>query len=380
VVRYARAVLEPGARLAGWVIEQRLCAGGTSVVYGARDAEDSSAVALEVLAPTLVKMPERRARVLAEATKAKALEHPNVARVLAAGVEDGHVYVVTELVNGRTLRSVIDEGRLPASRALDIASAVVDGVGAAHALGVVHGDLEPENIMLGDADHVTVLGVGVVKPDVGSALSQTVPGDAAGDSGLGVLGTPGYMAPEQARGEHLDARTDVFAVGVLLYEMITGVRPFQGRTALAVLTATVDDDPAPVSSHVPGTPKVVETVLVRCLAKDPKDRYASAEELSLAIRAAVREVSAHELATTMAIKTPLPALVALPASVEHERPSPSPEVVPPTPSRRARLPWLLLAVITLVFMLIGYFVANAFKSRRAEDAPPPAGARGSPAR
>jgi serine/threonine protein kinase len=262
--------LVPGARLAHFVVSRRLGAGGMGVVYEALDETLGRKVAVKVLTPELVGSAERRRRFLREARSAAAMSHPNIATVYEIDEADGQVFIVMELVPGESLRDAMAPGRLPISRALDIAHGMAEAAEHAHAAGVVHRDLKPENVMVLSEDRVKVLDFGIAKPDDDLGTANTLPANAPITEEGRVIGTPGYMAPEQARGAAVDARTDVFAIGVVLYEMVTGTRPFVGSSSLDVMVATSRDDPPPVSSHNPGAPPIVETIVRRCLAKGPR--------------------------------------------------------------------------------------------------------------
>ena len=355
--------LVPGARLAHFVVSRRLGAGGMGVVYEALDETLGRKVAVKVLTPELVGSAERRKRFLREARSAAAMSHPNIATVHEIDEADGQVFIVMELVPGQSLRDAMAPGRLPISRALDIAHGMAEAAEHAHAAGVVHRDLKPENVMVLSEDRVKVLDFGIAKPDDDLGTANTLPANAPITEEGRVIGTPGYMAPEQARGAAVDARTDVFAIGVVLYEMVTGTRPFVGSSSLDVMVATSRDDPPPVSSHNPGAPPIVETIVRRCLAKAPEARYQSAGELGRALAAASREVSAHEMATTQAMPTPFPSTQQRPASPTTTAAAVVPAPPAAQPSRRGALLALVVA-----FAVVGYAGSKAVRHKRARAA------------
>ena len=260
------------------------------VVYEALDETLGRKVAVKLLAPELVGSEERRQRFLREARSAAAISHPNVATVHEIDEVAGQVFIVMELVPGQNLREVMAQGRMSVSHALEIALGIARAAGHAHAAGVIHRDLKPENVMVLPDERVKVLDFGVAKLDVDIESANTLPAGGAITEEGRVLGTPGYMAPEQARGEPVDARSDVFSIGVVLYEMVAGARPFQGKSSMDVIVATTRDDPLPVSRHNPGAPPIVESIVRRCLAKDPAERFSGADELSRTLEAAAREV------------------------------------------------------------------------------------------
>lgn len=369
-MRYNRPVLAPGARLAHFVIQRQLGAGGMGVVYEAVDETLGRKVAVKVLPPELVGSAERRARFLREARSAAAMSHPNIATVFEIDEADGQVFIVMELVPGESLRDLLANGRLPFSRALDIALGVTQAAAHAHAAGVVHRDLKPENVMVLPGDQVKVLDFGVAKPDVDAALANTLPAGGAITEEGRVLGTPGYMAPEQARGELVTARSDIFSIGVVLYEMVTGARPFQGSSSMDVLAATTRDEPPPVSSHIPGAPPVIEKLVRRCLAKEPSARFTNAAELGSALEAAAREVSAHELATTQAMPTPFPSSPPRPASAPSTTAATALPATAPEPTAAPRRSVVALVLVALVFAGLSFGASKAIQGKRARARPP----------
>jgi serine/threonine-protein kinase len=265
-------------------IEAVLGEGGMGIVYRAEHTHLRKPYALKVLLPAVWSMPEVVARFEREAIAAGNIQSPHVAAATDFGrLEDGSFFLVMEYVKGRTLRAVLEAGALQPVRALRILQGIVDGLGAAHARGIIHRDLKPENVMLlerdDDPDFVKVLDFGVAKVDVGRSSAPGIPLTRAG----AILGTPEYMSPEQALGEAVDTRSDLYSAGVILFEMLTGKCPFGGGP-LSVLRAHI-------MSEVPELPPaVLESVddrvsplLRRLLAKSPDDRYATAAELIAAL-------------------------------------------------------------------------------------------------
>jgi serine/threonine-protein kinase len=260
--------------------------GGMGVVYRAHDETLRRDVALKLL-PEAEEIGERRQRFLREARAAAAIAHANVAGVHQVGESDGRVYIAMELIEGKSLRKTLDEGRLDVATALDIASQIARGLGAAHARGLVHRDLKPENVMITPAGVVKLLDFGLAKsagersPD---AAASALPLETLVTAEAGrILGTPAYMSPEQATGEALDTRSDVFAFGVVLYEMLAGVRPFTGNNTNALLIAIARDAQTPLREHLPGIDARIDALVTRCLAKAREDRYANGDELAAAL-------------------------------------------------------------------------------------------------
>jgi len=260
-------------RLAHFQIVERIGAGGMGIVYRASDEKLDRVVALKVLPSGFETDPVRRGRFLREARSAAAVTHPNVATVYEVGESGGRVFIAMELVEGRPLRALLGDRPLHVHRALAIASQIAAGVSKAHAAGIVHRDLKPDNVIVGAEDQLKVLDFGLAKrPQAKSELITQSSEDL-------VLGTPAYMSPEQARGEELGPPADLFAVGVILYEMLTGRRPFAGRTTGQILAAVERDTPVTPSSLNPQVPAALDRIVTRCLAKDPAERYADAAAL-----------------------------------------------------------------------------------------------------
>ena len=254
-------------------IGPRIGRGGMGVVYRATDTKLRRTVAVKVLPSELVADAERRRRFLREARLAAATPHPNIAAVYEVGEIDGRVFLVMELVSGRTLRARIDEGHLEPGEAVRVATGIALGLARAHEAGIVHRDLKPENVMLGDNEDgsVKILDFGIAKLN-----DAPLSGDGATVSAVTtqegkLLGTPAYMSPEQAKGHKVSEKSDVFSLGVVLYEMVTGARPFNGETAMEVLIAIDRDTPIP-PSKLTAVPNALERAIARCLEKDPAKR------------------------------------------------------------------------------------------------------------
>ncbi len=287
-------------------ITAKLGEGGMGVVYAARDPRLRRTVALKVLRPERSDDDEHRRRLIQEARAAAAVAHPNIAVVHEVGEAEGRVYVAMELCAGRSLRRVLEEGRLPPARAIGVARQIAAGLACAHAAGIVHRDLKPENVMVADDGTVKILDFGLarrVATDGGDG--ETV--SHVTEEGR-VLGTPAYMSPEQARGGAVDRRSDVFSFGVVLYEMIAGARPFGGAATMDVLVALSRDEPSPPSDLAPGIPAALDRLVMDCLAKVPSLRPADGRALVDRIAAIDEEAPRADAPTPSAeAATPAPA-------------------------------------------------------------------------
>ncbi|HTR01753.1 MAG TPA: protein kinase, partial [Thermoanaerobaculia bacterium] len=282
--------LAAGSRLGPYEVLSPLGAGGMGEVYRARDARLGRDVALKVLPRGLAADTERLARFEQEARSASALNHPNIVTIYEIGCEDGVSYIAMELVEGDTVGELVASGPLPARRVLQIALQIAEGLAKAHAAGIVHRDLKPENLMVSRDGFVKILDFGLAKlatekrEDMTSA--PTMGGPKTG-SGV-ILGTIAYMSPEQASGASVDFRSDQFAFGSVLYEMVTGRRPFRAATSAETLTAIIREEPTPIGSLDARVPAPLCWIVERCLAKDPEGRYESTRDLARDI-ANVRE-------------------------------------------------------------------------------------------
>ena len=259
-----------------------LGAGGMGQVYRAHDERLQRDVAIKVLPPDRLADAAATARMVRESRLVAALEHPSVITIHDVGEEDGQFYLVTELIEGETLRARLQRGALPLREALDFATAIAAALGAAHARGVVHRDLKPENVMITATGAVKVLDFGVAKfvapPDSATEVAQTQLTNQGG-----IVGTPAYMAPEQLEGRDLDHRADQFAFGVLVYEMLAGFRPFGGATMAQMSASILRDEPRHLSTVRADVPVPLARIVTRCLAKDPGRRYDSTTDLAHAI-------------------------------------------------------------------------------------------------
>ena len=274
------ARIGPGTRMGPYEVLSILGAGGMGEVWRARDSVLRREAAVKVLPAEEAGDRMRNERLLREARAASALNHPNIVTVYGAGEQDGRLYVASEIVEGSTLREAMSTGALPPLRAVDIARQVLAGLVCAHNAGIVHRDLKPENLMLTADGRVKILDFGLAKPSADS------PPEAADTSLTGkgsVLGTTAYMSPEQARGERVDGRSDLFAVGVILYEMLSGRHPFRRGTPIDTASAILREPPPPLPADGPAIPGLVRDVVARALAKERGGRFRDASAMTTAL-------------------------------------------------------------------------------------------------
>jgi serine/threonine protein kinase len=268
----ARGIAE-GTYVSHYRVLSRIGAGGMGEVYRAEDTQLGRIVAVKLLPESLTDNPQLRARFLREARLASALDHPNICEIHEVGRTDGRLFIAMRYVEGPTLKQLVGSGPLEPDRLLSIAVRTADAIAAAHRQGIVHRDVKSSNIVVTASGEPVVLDFGLAKLIDGraSASALTRPGT--------VLGTPDYMSPEQARGEPADHRSDVFSLGVVIYEMATGRLPFTRRSQTETLTAVVHEPHASAAEINPHIPPGLSAVVDRALAKDPADRYQSMEAM-----------------------------------------------------------------------------------------------------
>jgi serine/threonine protein kinase len=274
--------LSCGRRLGPYEVVALVGAGGMGEVYRARDRRLGRDVALKVLRLEHAADPERRRRFDREMLALAALNHPNILSLYDAGSADGIVFAVFELLAGDTLRRRLERGPLPPRKAADCASQICRGLAAAHARGIVHRDLKPDNLAFAADGTLKILDFGLARSSCAGGEIGT--GDAQTSTAAGaVMGTTPYMSPEQARGRPADARSDVFAVGAILYEMLAGRRAFGGPTSADVVSAVLHRDPPDLSSGEGTIPPELVRIVRRCLEKEPDDRFQTARDLAFAL-------------------------------------------------------------------------------------------------
>jgi serine/threonine protein kinase/tetratricopeptide (TPR) repeat protein len=284
--------LEIGAMLGSYEILAPLGSGGMGVVYRARDTRLNREVAVKVLSPTFADDPNRLMRFRREAHVLASLNHPNIVTIYDIGQEGRTVYIAMELVEGKALDEILAAGAMPTHDVLDIAIQIGAGLAVAHESGIVHRDLKPKNVMIRQDGLAKILDFGLSKLAPGFPSPAFDGATAVTEMGV-LLGTIDYMSPEQASGLPTDFRSDQFSFGSLLYEMVTGKRPFHRETIPQTLAAIIEDEPKPIASLNPKVPAAIEAIVHRCMAKKPEGRYASTQELARGLKE-IRDSSAAE--------------------------------------------------------------------------------------
>jgi eukaryotic-like serine/threonine-protein kinase len=317
--------LSPGAKLANFEIVELIGRGGMGEVYRARDSRLKRDVAIKVLPAALARDPDRIARFEREARAAGGLNHPNIVAIYEIGRDDGTYWIATELVGGESLAKVIERGPLSVAKALEIATQIAVGLAAAHAAGIVHRDLKPANIMVARDGRVKILDFGLARRQRTSQDSTTL---ELTDEGT-VMGTAGYMSPEQVRGETVDHRSDLFSFGVILYEMLGGKRAFAGGSSVEVMHAILKEEPGELPASVP---PAFDRIVRRCLQKDREQRFQTAADLGWALQS----------------------LPLSPAQVAQ-------------PKRSARWKWAILAAVALTAGAALWIGARSFRSPAAPE-------------
>jgi len=289
--------LEPGKTIAHYRIDQKIGEGGMGIVYLATDTRLGRRIALKVLSAEMSAHADRRARFEREARAIAALNHPNIVTLHSVEEADGFTFLTMELVDGRPLTQLLARDGLELPKLLDWGLGIIDAMVAAHRQGVVHRDLKPDNIMVTADGRIKVLDFGLAKLREATALEKrdtALPTTSITEEGK-ILGTVSYMSPEQAEGKPIDHRSDIFSFGVVLYEMATGRRPFQGDTAISTISSILKDTPPPPHQINTALPQQIDRIVRRCLAKEPERRYNSTDDLLNELRELKEESDSGEL-------------------------------------------------------------------------------------
>jgi serine/threonine protein kinase/Tol biopolymer transport system component len=343
--------LSAGDRLGPYVIEGSLGQGGMGEVFRARDTRLDRSVAIKILPARFASDPTAAERFDREARAVAALSHPNILAIHDIGRESGITFAVTELLEGETLRDRLQTGRLAVRKAVDLAVQIAQGLSAAHAKGIIHRDLKPENIFITQDGHAKILDFGLAKIQSVSNPDQTQTA-APTDPGI-VMGTTGYLSPEQAQARPIDTRSDVFSFGAVFYEMLGGTRAFKGDSTIDTLHSIVHNQPPPIATIAPEVPTELRWILDKCLAKDPDERYQSTRDLVVDLKNAARTLdSAPMLQVTPA--SGLPVTPGSSAGPPYGAPSGSASAPVSVPPRG----WIAGALITLALVAVAATVVG----------------------
>ena len=261
--------LEPGAQIDSYRIDAPVARSGMACIYRATDLRDNRVVALKIPHPDLEADPILFDRFQREAGIGEKLDHPKIMRVFG-GEKRSRIYMVMEWCDGRLLRQILDEGRISRERAIQIAIGVLDALEYIHANGVVHRDLKPENIMVDEHDNIKLIDFGIAGDAAAKRLTYA--------NFTAAIGTPNYISPEQVKGKRGDGRSDIYSMGVILYEMLSGKLPFNGPSPMAAMNERLLNHPTPPSVADPSISPQLQEILYRALERDPKNRYAHARE------------------------------------------------------------------------------------------------------
>ena len=284
IIEHEQHLLLTGQTIGHYKVEKRIDAGGMGEVYFASDTIAGRRAALKFLPPHLIRDPERLKRFQQEARAVTRLNHPNILTIYEVGTDNSTHYIASELIEGETLRQRIARGHMQVNEAIEITIQVASALAAAHEAGVVHRDVKPENIMLRPDGYVKVLDFGIAKlaeQELADVMAQDEALKLVETNVGSILGTVGYMSPEQAHpaGRRIDKRSDIWSLGVVLYEMVAGRAPFTGATAAGVITSILTQEPPPLSSYIAKPPGELQQIISKALQKDPTQRYQSANEM-----------------------------------------------------------------------------------------------------
>jgi serine/threonine protein kinase/tetratricopeptide (TPR) repeat protein len=305
------AAMNPQSSLAHYRIASKIGAGGMGEVYRATDTKLGRDVALKVLPAEMAGDPERLARFRREARALATLNHPHIVTIFSVEEANGVHFITMELVEGQSLDRLIPENGLPVERILEIASPLADALAAAHEKGIVHRDLKPGNVMVTGDGRVKVLDFGLAKEMRAHDPADATLTSAGNTAGGVVMGTPAYMSPEQIAGRALDHRTDIFSLGIILYEMASGQRPFEGASSAELASAILRDTPRPLSEIRAGLAKELHLLIQRCLQKEARNRFSSARDVRDALQALHRDPSGSG-ARPVSSANPAPSIAVLP--------------------------------------------------------------------
>lgn len=341
-----------GSKVQHYQFLEKLGAGGMGEIYRAQDTRLNRFVAIKVLSGSSTGDPDRRRRFIQEAQSASALNHPNIITIHDILTDSDSQFMVMEHVQGKTLSDLIPKGGLRVPQVLKLAMQMTDALQTAHAAGIVHRDLKPGNVMVTDTGLVKILDFGLAKLTDPGPVTQDDATRTIAEGPLtvegSIIGTVSYMSPEQAQGMKIDTRSDIFSFGVVLYEMITGMRAFHGETSVATLTAILRDDPKPILDVAPDVPPRLAHLVDRCLQKSPDDRFQTMRDVHLALGGLKHESDSGVLYRSM-VATPAELRGAAQPKTNQPKPAPKPSSSPNTKA-------LIAAAAAVVVISTGVFL------------------------
>jgi len=345
-----------GRRVAQYELTERLGVGGMGEIFKAQDTRLNRTVAVKVLPSTKADDPERRKRFLLEAQAASGLNHPSIITIHDVISEGDTEFMVMEFIPGKTLNDLIPKGGLRVPQALTYTLQIADALSAAHSAGIVHRDLKPANIMINEFGLVKVLDFGLAKLTDDHPSSQ-LGVDSQKTTALtvegSIIGTVSYMSPEQAQGKKVDARSDIFSFGVVMYEMVTGQRAFEGDSSLTTLTAILRDEVKPLSEVAPDVPPPFEAIILRCLRKNPDDRPQTMREVQIELSALKRESDSGSLYTSRILSPPFLSQSGNSGNSGSSVKAPPAATVPPVRKKRGWAPIVLGALLLVLIFEAG---------------------------
>jgi len=358
-----------GRVIGGYRLLAALGHGGMAEVFLAEDTRLNRRVALKLLPERLTGHPDRVSRFQREARAASALTHPNILTIHDFGEHEGRHFIASEFVDGRTLRELLHAGPVALPEAVTIAIQIADALAAAHEAGIIHRDIKPENVMQRPDGYIKVLDFGLAKLAEASASGEdsgvSPPQPATFATRVGaVLGTVNYMSPEQARGQKVDPRSDLFSLGVVLYELVTGRRPFEGATPSHVLVAILDNEAAPLAALRPETPWELQRIVAKALSKQPEERYATARELASDLKALSQAWPSGAGSTAEKEDRPEKAAVPWRGAAPGRPGTGALDSARPQPASRRRRIWAVAALVatTTVFVVTVGVLRGWFRS------------------
>jgi eukaryotic-like serine/threonine-protein kinase len=337
-------------------ILRRIGSGGMADVYCAEDTHLGRQVALKVLHRRFAQDQEFVERFRREASAAAGLQHPNVVNVFDRGRHDGTYYIAMEHLPGRTLKEIVEsEAPLAQERVVDFGLQILQAAGFAHRHGVIHRDFKPHNVIVDDHAHAKVTDFGIARA---GASEMTETGS--------IMGTAQYLSPEQAQGHAVTATSDLYSIGVMLYEMLAGRLPFEGESAVSIALKHLSEPPKPISQIRPDVHPALESVVMAALAKDPARRWQTAEDFGEALAAAGAQLGAPPSDTSAFAPVPAP----VPAGVDGDTPPPLAPVTEPERKRKRRWPWFAIGLLTLALVgFLTYLAVTALTAAETRDVP-----------